>query len=310
MAQLSIGLPVFNGSQFLGESLDSLLAQTFDDFVLLISDNGSTDGTQELCKEYAAKDKRIRYFREEINRGAIWNYNRVFEYSNSEYFKWASHDDICAPTFLEQCISALQQFSEVILAYPQTVVIDEFGDQIAIYPDDLNTYKMELCDRFKKYLRLYRSPRSCNPIFGVIRSEVLYKTPLFGSFVATDQLLLGELALWGQFFEVPENLFYRRDHKDASVRAHTSDRHYMVWIDPIKKKNVIMPRWRWLWEYLSSIKRVPMTHLEKWICRLYLLEWAAWNIPGLTKDIIKAGLWPALDTFYYYRDRNRKRDVA
>ena len=107
MPRVSIGIPVYNGGRFIKEAIDSILAQTFEDFELILSDNASTDETEEICKEYATLDRRIRYYRNEENLGAAKNYNRVFELSNGEYFKWASHDDLCAPEYLERCIAAL-----------------------------------------------------------------------------------------------------------------------------------------------------------------------------------------------------------
>src|SRR5688572_10868700 len=97
--RVSIGLPVYNGENYLAEAIDSILAQTFEDFELIISDNASTDRTQEICEAYAAKDGRIRYYRSEVNKGSAWNFNRVFELARGEYFKWAAHDDYIAPEY-------------------------------------------------------------------------------------------------------------------------------------------------------------------------------------------------------------------
>ena len=105
--RVSIGMPVFNGENYLAEALDSLLTQTFSDFELIISDNASTDKTEEICRAYAVRDQRIRYFRNQENLGASRNYNRVFELSSGEYFKWAAHDDLCAPEFLGRCVDVL-----------------------------------------------------------------------------------------------------------------------------------------------------------------------------------------------------------
>src|SRR3954471_8256298 len=101
---LSIGLSVYNGEPFIREALDSLLSQTFRDFELIVSDNASTDGTSEICEAYAARDSRVRYYRNEKNMGAGWNTRRVFSLARGQYFKWAACDDICAPEFLERCI--------------------------------------------------------------------------------------------------------------------------------------------------------------------------------------------------------------
>ena len=77
--RVSIGMPVYNGAKFIEAALDSLLAQTFEGFELIISDNASTDRTEVICRSYAARDNRIRYYRQEKNQGAIWNFNHVFE---------------------------------------------------------------------------------------------------------------------------------------------------------------------------------------------------------------------------------------
>ena len=98
--RVSIGLPVYNGELFLENALDSILSQTYSDFELIISDNASDDKTEEICRSYAARDKRVRYSRNAHNLGAAPNYNRVYHLARGRYFKWASHDDVLAPEFL------------------------------------------------------------------------------------------------------------------------------------------------------------------------------------------------------------------
>ena len=97
MARVSVGLPVYNGERYLNEALDSILRQTFEDFELIISDNASSDRTEEICEEYARNDKRIRYSRSSENLGVAWNFNRVAGLSTSEYFRWATADDLWRP---------------------------------------------------------------------------------------------------------------------------------------------------------------------------------------------------------------------
>lgn len=115
--RLSIGLPVYNGEEYLAESLDALLGQTYGDFELVISDNASTDGTQDICREYAARDARIRYLRQPRNIGATPNHNQVFAECRGELFKWASHDDLYGRDLLRRCVEALDARPEVILAH-------------------------------------------------------------------------------------------------------------------------------------------------------------------------------------------------
>ena len=106
--QVSIGMPVYNGEPFIREALDSLLAQTFTDFELIISDNASTDGTEAICRGYAAKDKRIRYVRQAENRGALANFQFVLDEAVGVYFMWAAADDRRTADFLEINVSILQ----------------------------------------------------------------------------------------------------------------------------------------------------------------------------------------------------------
>src|SRR3982751_2757353 len=108
MPKLSIGIPVFNGQAFLPELLDSLLAQTYRDFEILICDNASSDRTPQICGEYERRDSRIRYFRNSRNLGAIANFNQAFELSTAPLFKWAAHDDFYRPAYLDACISLLE----------------------------------------------------------------------------------------------------------------------------------------------------------------------------------------------------------
>src|SRR5438132_4412320 len=106
--KISIGLFVYNGEKFLRKRLDSLLCQTFTNFELIISDNASTDSTSAIYEEYAKKDKRIRYVRQEKNMGAMWNFIFVLQEAKCDYFAWAAVDDLMSPDFLEKNINILE----------------------------------------------------------------------------------------------------------------------------------------------------------------------------------------------------------
>src|SRR6476620_6905800 len=125
MPRLAIGIPVFNGQEFLPELLDTLLAQTFRDFEILICDNASNDRTGDICREYAHRDTRVRYFCNERNLGALANFNRVFELSTAPLFKWAAHDDLYRPEYLETCVRLLDEHPDTVLAHTGTAFIDE-----------------------------------------------------------------------------------------------------------------------------------------------------------------------------------------
>ena len=136
---VSIGLPVYNAQTHLRQSLDSILTQSFEDFELIISDNASTDKTREICREYADKDPRIRFYSQEINRGAAFNMNRVVELSRGKYFKLAADDDICGPDYLKHCVEVFDRAPcHVVLCYPKTVLIDGHGREIERYEDRMD----------------------------------------------------------------------------------------------------------------------------------------------------------------------------
>ena len=114
---VSIGMPVYNGENFVKGALDSILAQTFQDFELIISDNASTDKTKEICQKYAAKDQRITLLCNEKNVGAAKNYNRTFYASSGKYFMWLAHDDLIATEYLERCVEILEQNPSIVLCH-------------------------------------------------------------------------------------------------------------------------------------------------------------------------------------------------
>jgi len=121
---VSIGIPIFNAEEFLADALESLLGQTLGDFELLISDNASTDGTEEIGRAFAARDPRIQYVRNTQNLGASPNFNRVLEMARGKYFKCAAHDDLCEPTYLEKCVSVLEGDKEAVHCFTGTKLID------------------------------------------------------------------------------------------------------------------------------------------------------------------------------------------
>ncbi|MCB0209174.1 MAG: glycosyltransferase family 2 protein [Anaerolineae bacterium] len=267
--RVSIGVPVYNGENFLAEALDSLLAQTFPDFEIIISDNGSTDTTEAICRSYAARDQRIRYYRQKENLGASKNFNFTFEKSAGEFFKWAAHDDVLVPTFLEQCIRILDSYPTVVVSYPQTLFID--GDSIPQdhYADHLHLRSKKPYERFHQF---FANPGWCHPVFGLIRTDVLRKTPLIGNYPRSDRNLIGELALHGEIYEIPQPLFLRRLHPQISTEVNTTERALAAWFDPKKKGKRVFPRWRRFYEYLRAITHAPLNGSERIRCYVRLFQ--------------------------------------
>lgn len=282
--KVSIGLPVYNGENYLQEALCSILIQTFPDFEIIISDNASTDRTAEICRAYAAKDKRIRYYRNQTNLGASKNFNRVFELSRGMYFRWAAYDDLLARQTVERCVEVLDREPEVVLCYPKTINIDEKGDIIDYYEDDFGFSSPDPRRRFHDLLhRIYRY--NCNAMFGLIRRSALEETSLIGSYHSSDKILLAQLVLRGQFREVPEYLFFKRFHPGVSTAVSKTEREFAEWHDTSRRDRPAFPMLKRSAEFVRSIRNSPLTWREKVYCygylaSFYLLEKARWKLYG------------------------------
>lgn len=278
--RLSIGLPVYNGAIFLEETLRSLLSQTFDDFELIISDNASTDATEAICRAYAAQDPRLRYMRNPTNIGAAGNYNRVFACARGAYFKWAAADDLCAPTFLARCVHILDTHPAVILAYPKTSIIDEHGQLLHQEVRSLDLRSPSVRTRFDQAIRKLGE---CNAVFGLIRSQILRHTSCIGNYMASDMILLAELSLYGQFYEIPEPLFLRRQHPGASS-SNKSVESQQEFFDPTTQGKVFMLTWHLQRQHLRMIKRAPLKPSEKLLLLRSVAHFAAAHLPQLLQE--------------------------
>jgi glycosyltransferase involved in cell wall biosynthesis len=165
---VSIGIPVYNGEKYLREGLDSLLQQTFTDFEIIISDNASTDSTEQICQEYAQRDRRIKYYRNETNLGPTANYAKLTELAQGDYFKWHNYDDTCAPEFLARCVEVLNQHPDVILCHTRMNCIDSQGQVTEAYCYDLQADEPSTPHRFGKIICVDHRRHAASELFGLI----------------------------------------------------------------------------------------------------------------------------------------------
>ncbi len=290
MPHVSIGLPVYNGENFLAEAIDSILAQTFKDFELIISDNASTDRTEEICRDYAAKDSRIYYYRNDNNLGAVANYNLVFEKSSGRYFKWAAHDDIIAPTFLERCVKVLEQKPEVVLCFPGISYINERGSIQQASEGNLSIGAQSAAGRLYCFVNHQLKREDIFwAVFGLIRSAALRQTGLFGKYVASDQVLLMKLLLCGQFYEVSDPLYFRRVHPQASTIKLPKTRTYRErakWYDANSTMRLVLPNWRLLIETLVATGKSQLVWHAKVRCYYPIFKMFARRWKRLVRELI------------------------
>jgi glycosyltransferase involved in cell wall biosynthesis len=284
--RVSVGMPVFNGERFLSETLNCVLDQTFKEFELIISDNGSTDRTEQICRSYAETDPRIRYYRSDTNRGASWNHNRVFELARGEYFKWWSHDDLCAPEFLQECVAVLDKNPEVDLCFAPTQIVDSDRRPVTKYV----VQEMTRTDSPRAYQRFHGviCPHHwCFGVYGVARTSVLRQTPLIANYTGSDRALLADLSLRGRFHEISSCRVFNRDHPARSIRVYSA---YTAggWYDPRLKGKISLHNWRRLLEHARSVSRSGLSWWERICCYAQLVPFCFQWRTQLARDIVVA----------------------
>jgi glycosyltransferase involved in cell wall biosynthesis len=278
---VSIGLPVYNGQRYLAETINAILTQSLSNFELIISDNCSSDATEEICRQFVKHDSRIRYFRQTKNRGAAWNYNHVFELARAPYFKWTAHDDLIEPKYLAVCVRLLEDTPAVVAAFTAVKRIDEDGNVISIKPPAQSTQGATASQRFRS--TLVGVPFEA--VFGVIRRDVLCRTALIGSYANSDEVLLRELTLYGSLVQLPDPLFHSRDHAGNSVRSHPSPAQRAAWFNPQSAQHAVFPICRESIEYARSIRRSSLPLFERMACYVHLSRWLRWNAGRIWYDI-------------------------
>jgi glycosyltransferase involved in cell wall biosynthesis len=254
---ISIGLPVYNGENYVRQALDSLLAQDYESFELIISDNASTDATQQICFEYTSQDPRIRYHRNEVNVGLYNNFTRVFELSSGEYFMWAAHDDLWEPDCVSRCAEVLRENPSVVLCYPQVKFIWPNGELIEEFPFpsfDTRAKGMDLISRFHVHIWGITYPYL---IQGLIRSNALKRTRLIRDTLGAELILLTELSLLGEFAHIPELLLYNR------LPRHDN---WLDQVDAIFKKidKPVTTKWSalyWFWQMVYGHVQAINRHI-------------------------------------------------
>jgi glycosyltransferase involved in cell wall biosynthesis len=281
--RLTVGLPVYNGENYLAESLDALLGQSFADFELIISDNASTDATPDICLRYQKQDSRVRYVRQPNNIGLAPNHNFTVEQARGELFKWASHDDLYARDLLKFCVEALDDDPRVVLAHSWTAMIDGSGTITKKSEYPLATASLRAPERFRSALFAIGG----DDTGGVMRTEILRRTPLHGSYHHADRTVITEVSLYGPFYQVPDWLYFRRDHPDRAERACPTMRTRCANMDPRRADRLRHPAARlygeYIWAYAAAIRRAPLSAADRRECYRYLAQWVASRaLPGHT----------------------------
>jgi glycosyltransferase involved in cell wall biosynthesis len=252
---VSIGIPVYNGERDLARALDAMLAQDLEDFELIISDNASEDGTGDIARQYAARDRRVRYYRSQQNRGLVWNFNRVFELAAGKYFKWTAHDDWHPPQTLRVCTEVLEDDPTAVLCATAVAIMDDEGEVFAEWHPSVD---LRLPAPHVRFHRLIWSLGETHPLFAVMRSDALRRTrfspQLYRGFLGADRVLLAELALTGSMPQLSEVLhYYRQARMRPGAHVPTNKTRPSVILDPANEGKLPSRTWRLCYEHLRLV---------------------------------------------------------
>ena len=282
MPKVSIAVPTYNCERYVAQSVESLLGQTFGDFELVISDNASTDGTEEICRRYAASDKRVRYVRRTENIGGPGNFRYVFSLCSGQYHKWSTADDYWHPNFLAEAVSALDRNADVVLCYPRTQLIDAAGTKIEDYADNLDLGQHSPRERLRE---LYKRIGLCHAHLGLIRRDAMRQTRLIAGHLSSDVDFLGEMALQGQFHLLPDVRFYRRLHPASSSWARDDTKHQIAYYAPRAKAISDAGTWRRFGFQFGMIGRSPVSLGDKFALTMDVLRWMRWERGALLREL-------------------------
>lgn len=273
---VSIGLPVYNGERYLAATLTQLLSQTYEDFELIISNNASTDATDEICREFAQRDPRIRYYVNETNIGASPNWNRVFQLARGDFFKWAMHDDECHPSLVQRCMEVYRDSPpNTAVVFPNANIIDGEGKVKFTLQENV---AMRSPYPHRRLGQVLSSIVFAHALWGVVRSDMLRRARPAGS-IEADLVLLVDLSLQGLLVEIPEVLYGLRRYERNATEINRTARALMTWYNPGQaNKMILLPHWdRVFAEYFKCILNAPLSPRDQILCALTVVRIGYWR---------------------------------
>jgi len=280
------GLPVYNGERYLAAAIESHLAQTYGDFQLVISDNGSTDATADICNDYASRDGRIKVLRSNENRGILWNHRRVFEAVESprQYFRWAAADDVLEPDLFKTMVDVLEARPEVEAVVPDTKNIDSDDRPIGSMS---RTLDLQSPDPFERARAVLTGGYQMVIAFGLFRASTLQRMRTKPDYLGWDFVFLWELALRTQIVQTSGAALLRRFHPGATSHVKTA-REMRKWVEPNSSAGMSFPHWTWAYERARALMGSPLPLRERWRIGLMLARVTTWQRDSLTRDLTQA----------------------
>ena len=286
MPRVSIGLPVYNGENYLAEAVQSVLDQTYSDFELVISDNASEDRTEEICRDFAAADTRVRYFRNGENLGAAPNYNIAWDHSRGEYFKWLAHDDRLLPRYVENTVRTLDNNPDAILCNTVAEYIDQHGDHLGWYRSPLTDASGG--DPSVRLAAMILTSHTCIDFFGMVRRQAMEGSILHKAYSGADKAFLAQMALRGRMLQIEPAQVQMREHPYRYTRVTKTAKMKLAWHDAKLEGKRDIPVLTLYRAYVALVDSEDLTDPERKACRKILRQFwlRGWNGGRLIADVL------------------------
>jgi glycosyltransferase involved in cell wall biosynthesis len=262
---ISIGVPVYNDAPWLRNALDHLLVQDYKNLEIILADDGSIDGSREICREYAKRDKRIRLFENRHNLGGWGNHRFVFDVSLSDFFAWGSGHDYFEPSYISALFEKLNANPTVIQCCPKSQGIVDGKPYKP--PGILDTRGLLPLERVKHIMDFRLAGGSMDVFFGLYRSTFLAKVEVGRDVVSADEIMLAELSFMGEILQIDELLIHKANTRGA-MKVRANRKSYRAHLDRNKlSKGTIfkeyLPRLYSFVEYMNMVERAPISAEEK-----------------------------------------------
>lgn len=295
---VTLGIVAYNSEAFIRQTLDSALGLDYPNYEINIIEDVSTDSTGDICREYARKDKRVKYFRNPVNVGARRSYLRAFELCRGDYFVWAADHDLWHPDFIKVLLPVLLDDPEIALCYPQTILIDRNNKPMGLMANDtLDTHGQPAVERFKKVIR---ELTVCNMFHALYRASALRRVKSYGVVMGSDHVMLADLSLQGSIVQIKEPLFYRRQNRPPESFEQMIARHRQSSSSKGPELEWTAPFCYWGYEHLrivqhSNLSIYEQNELVREIKSSFLHRW---------EPLIKDDIRRLLRTVTEYRQSN------
>ena len=229
MVKLTIGLPTYNCENLIGNKIEELLKQSFKDYVLIISDNNSTDNTVKICESMSKKDNRIVFFQQDKNKGPFWNFNFLLQKAQTNYFIMTTPDDILSKNFLESNINILEKCKELVGSIGECSLFNRIIDSNS-HKSEINIlnnsrkyqYVHPVKGELKEKIRFYLDFQMGSQFYSIFRTKDIkfanfYRNKANYGMWQSDFAAILKILKRGNLHVDPESFFY----KEVSTKSHS-----------------------------------------------------------------------------------------